>query len=332
MDMWQVGAQTRVVMVGEKLHQCQMIATVWEAPGRPVPPTRYVAAYSLTGAHWGLPEAPADRAVLVDPVWSALDSGRVLRWDGAVCVRTGEGVAEVLRSADLVVSICDSDRMGVRVFSNLLATQVGWDVGARAFPVCWLDSYAPEAIREGLRMMMDTHTPVWVDLGTQNRTKAAFDTTWALASRHAITPVAVAQGCAPGTWLSKYQVQVLYEMAGRLATEGTVLQAMQDWPGQGPWAGQRIRMGSPVSSSAILEQMEKWGVLDRVGRRLMLSRAGAGLVRALGSRFYDPNLPFRLEAWMGEGDAARPAMGAYLARRFGPQLRAEGSVGGRVLL
>lgn len=160
----------------------------------------------------------------------------------------------------------------------------------------------------------------------QGAVKAYFDHNFALNSL-AILGRTLRTPEQAQPWVSKYQVQALYAIAHAEQPRSVVgwMKHLQDWTGTGHYPGSAC-LGSALSRHAILEQLRShgWIAVDAGPKKhqVRLTEQGQAVLARLHPRCEDPDLPFRLQAWMEQGlPEAKPAIDRYLRTFFGRQKR-----------
>lgn len=134
----------------------------------------------------------------------------------------------------------------------------------------------------------------------------------------------LAGGNLDSTVISKYGLQMLYYLRRETAqTEGALINEMQHWKGTGRYQGP-CQLGSLTSQCAIIEHLLSSGlaVRDDVTRKIMISSIGEKFLSLLHPDCEDPDLPFRVARWCGDGiSLSRFAIDRYVRTFFGKQKR-----------
>jgi len=135
---------------------------------------------------------------------------------------------------------------------------------------------------------------------------------------------------SPSPWVSKYQLQLIQAMANSPEkSEGEWIREMDQWKGTGRYPALPNEplpgLGSIMSRAQVLSQLLDHGwcrMLEDGSRRISITPEGEEFVRRLHPDCWDPDLPFRLEQWAGEGLAkSQGAMDRYIRTFFGKQKR-----------
>ena len=115
-----------------------------------------------------------------------------------------------------------------------------------------------------------------------------------------------------GRFLSKYQVQLLYEIAKQPPRTLSVLHhVMNEWPGG---------LGSVLSRGEIIRQLQDGGWIKNGCNGFVLSGLGSSLLSQLHPECEDPGLPGRLQGWCAlPFEKAKCEMDSYLMTWFGRQ-------------
>jgi hypothetical protein len=247
---------------------------------------------------------------------------------------------EHFKQADLIVFACDPDHTGAVAFDVLMAVVFG-DDRAKDCPAMWLSSMDGPSIRRALADMAPFHQVAERSLAF-GHIKRYFDWNWNVNALAILGDAARRAGVptdAPP--LSKYSLQVLYTLRDKLPLEeGKIAHLMTKWPGTGryTYAPDQWRpcLGSAASVSQILQNLVEAGLLAELVPpgwmgplkeywkppcRLTVSDRGHALLALLHPDCEDPDLPFRLDAWGNQGDAAKPAIDRYIRTFFGKQIR-----------
>jgi len=133
----------------------------------------------------------------------------------------------------------------------------------------------------------------------------------------------------PQPWVSKYQLQLVQAIARmpRCGSSQWILE-MDQWKGTGryqcPEKSRLVRgFGSVTSRSKILGQLTDHGWISEEKREpVSLTSLGQAFVERLHPGCWDPDLPFRIEAWAVKGLAAsQGAIDRYIRTFFGKQKR-----------
>jgi hypothetical protein len=160
------------------------------------------------------------------------------------------------------------------------------------------------------------------------RVKAYFDHQFAVNSLAILGRTFGTAGQAT-PWVSKYQVQALYDLARfPNPTPAGAFRRWRDWRGSGKYApAEGVSLGGVTTWQPIFQQLQAHGWLaltedGEEGRRIHVTPAGQAAIAALHPDCEDRDLPFRLDRWMMAGfTASRPAIDRYLRTFFGKQKR-----------
>ncbi|MFK4705607.1 hypothetical protein ABIC83_002446 [Roseateles asaccharophilus] len=239
---------------------------------------------------------------------------------------------KIITSADEIIYACDPDHTGALAFDTFMREVFGDDRAAQC-PALMLSSYAEEDIRRAMPRM-EPFGQAATDLLKFGRTKRHFDWNWNLHSMIVFGEAMRLAGCptdAPP--LSKFALQLLYALRDdKPLFESGILKLMQDWPGTGkyaPGAGRQVRLGTPTSAMQILRNLEDAQLIERmqvddsqpwVGM-CRISPKGLAFLGLLHPGCRDADLPYRLDAWCAQGEAAKPAMDRYIRTVFGRQMK-----------
>ncbi|RQR65556.1 hypothetical protein DIE18_03660 [Burkholderia sp. Bp9125] len=244
-------------------------------------------------------------------------------------------------AADLIVCACDPDHTGAVAF-DVLMRQVFGDDRARDCPALKIQTFDAAAIERALANLQPFGQACSASLA-YGRVKRYFDWNWNVNGLAILGEAQRRAGVtAGGPPLSKYTLQLLYGLrhASRVQptrlspprlpqTDGDVVSLMQAWPGTGRHTAQPggglSQLGSPASRMAIIDNLDKAGLLDRVQvsrrRGLQVSERGHALLGLLHPGCEDADLPFRLHAWCEQGEESKPAIDRYIKTFFGKQKR-----------
>lgn len=233
--------------------------------------------------------------------------------------------SELLAQADLIVNACDPDHTGAVSF-DILLSQVFGDDRAKDCPTLNLWALDEKSIQKSFDELRP-FGEVFAHQVAYGHAKRYFEWNWNVNALAILGETARRVGVLADTLpVSKYALQLLYALQGRESlSEGKVIDLMNKWPGTGRYSyssGQwRPRLGSCASSSAIIKNLQMAGLLATDHKHIQLTALGEAFLAALHPDCKDLDLPFRLDAWCGQGSAAKPAMDRYLRTFFGKQKR-----------
>lgn len=240
-----------------------------------------------------------------------------------------EEAARYYANADVILALMDPNSSSAHLAERVLTDLIGFVPMDRVlYP--WIDSFSEVNLRNSLREMkaFEDHAARYSMAG---RIKRFFDFNYLANS----TPLfgAAARACDLPFSVSKFGLQVLYHAKDSgPQSDGTRLAQMSRWKGSGRYqASNHYGLGSPVSRPAILKQLEKAGYLERTGLgrtgergsgRTQLSPKGELFLSHLHPDCRDPDLPFRIDDWMGMPEPeAQEKIGKYIRTYFGKQKR-----------
>lgn len=237
-------------------------------------------------------------------------------------------MVELVTEADLIVFAGDLDRSGASSFSLFITQILGADRvdTTQALIIPALDK---ESVERAFEQMTPFGESAVKTLATAGMVKRHFDWNWALNARAILGPVLSSVGVpADAPFFPKYALQLLYFLRDQPALgDGEIVSHMFNWRGTGHYGGPQ-HLGSATSSSRIINTLCVSGLLGSPDpqrtRLLQMTDRGHALLAALHPDCEDPDLPFRLDAWCEQGDAAYPAVDRYIRTFFGKQMRFAG--------
>lgn len=134
-------------------------------------------------------------------------------------------------------------------------------------------------------------------------------------------------GLKGDTVVSKYELMTIF-ISSRFQegfSENDLLNIMQNWKGSGCYSKQfanldyQAQVGSATTQVDIVNKLIERGFFSKRKDTLSISSKGSLFVNLLHTKTFDPDLPFRLEGWMINGDVE--SMSRYVRTLFGRQLR-----------
>lgn len=237
----------------------------------------------------------------------------------------------LITDADLVVYACDPDPTGAMGFAILMEQLLGPE-RTRQCPAMWVSGMDSVSIAKGLSDMAPFGDVAEQALSA-GRIKRHFDWNWNTNSLMVFSQLMRQLGAphdAPP--LSKYALQLLYAMRERPSMRASkIIELMHKWPGTGRYTNepgaQNVHLGGAGSMFQIIENLGRAGLLD--GRQenddapsfWQISARGQALLESLHPDCEDPDLPYRLDTWVRDGEASLPAVDRYIRTFFGKQLR-----------
>lgn len=345
---------TPVLFVCEKRNIIQHIAKAWRELH---PSTPFLAIACCSGSPGGfrmrLPRNLPISAVpaIYEPAW-ALSALQVFDHNGEW--QDLDGVDLIAGWEGQIISACDPDPAGSYMFRNLLRLTRA-DLATEDFADIWLTDLSEEKLIAELKNPGSTADDRRTGLLAMAEAKRFFDANWAVnalpAFRTALFDVEVPHN---QNFLSKYALQLLYELRGRDAmTEGDILKLMCGRVGTGKYGQLEtgVGMGSAASRAEIIESLRAMGLIgvadtreipisdesfvwrvardySKEGDRKVVTRDYVGISdrgRALLDRIHpktrDPDLPFRIREWGRSWPESRPQIERYIRTVFGRQKR-----------
>lgn len=129
--------------------------------------------------------------------------------------------------------------------------------------------------------------------------------------------------------LSKLALQLLYGLRHKRMSEYDLYTMMTNWKGTGRYASlpgsRKVALGSASSRTSIMSNLVAAGLLHQSKEGgsswLALSDTANRLLGLLHPDCEDADLPFRVNAWCEQGEAAKPAVDRYIKTFFGKQKR-----------
>lgn len=232
---------------------------------------------------------------------------------------------EMLHDATQIINACDPDHSGSVGFYLAMQHWYGDDIfhdhRVSSITLYALDSASiVKSVRQRGRFLEGLQDQVSYGLA-----KRYFDWNWNANSMVVLSEVMRRSGVADeNARVSKYGLILLHALRGHSAlSESNIITAMGKWKGTGKYDPSH-HFGSPASRSAIIEQLEKAGLLDRFEgspSTLVLSERGYRMLGMLHRDTFDPDLPARLDEWCAAGlGESRLAMDRYLRTFFGKQM------------
>lgn len=255
------------------------------------------------------------------------------RYPDAVAAKVGQTgklepiptTIDLVTGADLLVFGGDPDRSGASSFALFITQVLGADRvdSAQALIIPALDK---DSVERAFEHMTPFGESALKALATAGMVKRYFDWNWVVNARAILSPVLSAVGVpADAPFFSKYALQVLYFLRDQPPmSDGQIISQMYNWRGTGRY-GRTQHLGSASSSAYIVNTLCWLGLLyppDRQQIRMwQVTDRGHALLAALHPDCEDPDLPFRLDAWCEQGDAAYPSVDRYIRTFFGKQMR-----------
>lgn len=122
---------------------------------------------------------------------------------------------------------------------------------------------------------------------------------------------------------SKFTVQALFALkAAGHVSEGHMHQHLANWKGTGRYVNRYVAMGSCSSRDALLSTLVDLGLAYRTSSAYLgITPRGEAFLTKLHPDCEDPDLPFRLEQWLGEPATAQAKLQRYQRTWFGKQKR-----------
>lgn len=231
----------------------------------------------------------------------------------------------LLTGADLIVFAGYPDRTGASSFA-LFISQVLGEHRVDSCQAIVLSALDGAAVEKAFEQMMPFGQSPLKALAAAGLVKRHFDWNWHVNALTVLGSVLRQVGVpSDAPFVSKYALQVLYFLRDKPAlAEGVIISEMQNWKGTGRYGG-LVQMGSPSSVAKIVDTLRLAGLLyspDPLRTRLLrVSDRGLALLEALHPDCEDPDLPYRLDAWCEQGDAAYPSVDRYIRTFFGKQMR-----------
>ena len=279
--------------------------------------------------------AMADFPFIGEPAYKRT-AQRAWAWDVGYVFRPGTNRTEkiavdslsLLRSEAQIVFAGDPDAAGVHGFETLISQTREYPASREiAFKALHLVSLDPRSIRDAWDAPRQTTDEWFVSALEAGRAKRFFEfnfNTNALAIFGRTLRDLGAQ--QQYSHISKYSLQLLYWLRNFVhgISEAEAVSAMSAWRGTGKYS--RMRLGSPTSYLAMLDQLMSTGLVAYQGsalcdKRLHLTDMGSSFLARLHPGCEDSDLPGRIGQWQAAWPGARPAVERYLRTFFGKQLR-----------
>lgn len=244
----------------------------------------------------------------------------VRRFANGVEIQGGADAEAAIRVAERVVFACDPDRTGVHAFQVLLREARGVGVPEQIFPAFYMASLDANAIAAAIASPGRTSDAWFQEALRDGEAKRHFEFNWDANALAVFARAWQAVG-GGGPWpLGKYSLQLLYALRETPPlSEGALVRRMVEWRGTGRHP--ETALGSPMSQPAIIQSLVSAGLLGGGPKALAITARGHALLAALHPDCEDADLPMRLDAWMRNWPASRPAMERYLRTVFGKQVR-----------
>ncbi|MBB4861190.1 hypothetical protein HNP46_000001 [Pseudomonas nitritireducens] len=246
-------------------------------------------------------------------------------------------VSELLARAEKVILAPDQNIINAWAVWKLVTTLGGADIEEKLFIVEGLLFYPPELIRDRFANMFQSGSTGYERQISPGKIKRFFDYNFDINSSAVLGKLYQSVcGRHPQHNMSKYMLQALYWLQEQewVETED-VDQRLQQWPGTGRHAPSEFWMlhglGSVLSRRRMMTQLFEVGLVEIrrenpiVEHSLLgytISEKGSAYLGRLHKDCRDPDLPYRLEAWMGlPEEEAKAKISSYLRRFFGQQKR-----------
>lgn len=226
--------------------------------------------------------------------------------------------------ADLIVCATTPDPVGSFHFNQWFEM-----TGEPCEKVLWLlyNSLQSRDLLEAMQTHRGIDNQIFQQMVLMRTARRYFDYNYMINALPVFSVLLKKAGAPEGTnHISKFMVQLLFKLADidTPMTERDIQKMMDKWVGSGKYSPSR--MGNALSRFAIVEGLEKTGLITRTKEDcvsfLTVSQRGYDLMAAMHKGMRDPDLPQRLEMWSREWPESRPAMEAYIKTMFGKQRRA----------
>lgn len=229
----------------------------------------------------------------------------------------GIPVPQLLPRVSRIVYACDPDATGIWAFRSALRLWSNGTLDHNGHDAWIFNSFSEAKMRAA--MAQQTSISVLDAAYEYAQAKRYFEYQW-LNNAHAILGHALQQVGVQLGIPSKWSLQVLYFVRDNPGmTSSILMQRMEAWMGTGRYPVGTL--GSPASRPAMLEQLERLGLLCHAPT-LSCTAVGHALLSALHPDCNDLDLPQRLDAWCRAGLlSSRPTMDRYIRTFFGKQAR-----------
>lgn len=250
------------------------------------------------------------------------------REEGVRLEDTSFEASKELPDADVILYACDPDPVGSFNFQQTIIGLLGVEAAAQQRPALLMMALDSASIAKAIarKSTFPDDCSHWLE---QAKVKRYFDFNYTINSLAIFGRTLARIPSVPENFmLSKYALQVLYFLSDtHTMSESHLLSVMYRWPGSGKYPA--TRMGSVISQTVIIERLHEAGLIQvskerhtHPSPRICISEAGRTLLSLLHPDCEDPDLPARLEQWMGLAfSEAQPKMDRYLRTFFGKQKR-----------
>lgn len=248
--------------------------------------------------------------------------GMAFSLDGDKPKRTSQNVDDILRSADEIIAVVYDERMVVHAFQTLILHTCSPQVYQAKKKVVLLESMLEKHIESAFLNFKSTSDKWFVDIYNEANLKKYFEYNFNLNSAVIFGKVLTKIGVDHSNFiLSKFGLIILYYLKSvKEIKYGDLLVLMsRAWIGTGKY--NKGSIGSPLSRATIVDQFIDLGLLENTDNILMLSDKGQRFLEELHPDCCDLDLPFRIEAWIKEGEESRSKMDKYIKTFFGKQMR-----------
>lgn len=241
---------------------------------------------------------------------------------------TIDDVTELLAKADSIVCATDWDASGMWGFDFLLA-QCCPQRHLLEHQVLKLDGgYDAKSIKRCINSPLSTRDESYLKLLNAGKVKRYFDYNFNTNSLVIFGKLyRELTGSKKSVFISKYMLQAfLYFVEQGSIKHFKAALILQQWKGTGKYSpndsAHTHGMGTPASRGSMLKNLTDLGLLKQDEHQLQLSELGTQFASALHKDCCDPDLPFRLDAWMCMPfEEAKTRIDSYLMRLFGKQKR-----------